>query len=159
MDESAIDNVDSKMLEGKELEMADLMQLIAKSHGISQLSNDSYNEISDSVTFVLKLIINQSLKFMDKNNHLRLTVEDIGFGMKSLGVEPVFSFICKDLTLFRHGRGGNGGFPISDQEMELVVRVLLNCFFCIIFKLFMICIFVPGNSQCSSTKNSQTMLN
>ena len=128
MDETANDNVDSKMLEEKEFEMPDLMQLIAKSHGISQLSIDTYSEISDSVAFVLKLIINQSLKFMDKNNHLRLTVEDIGFGMKSLGVEPIFSFICKDPALFKHGRGGNGCLPIADQEMELVVRILLKYF-------------------------------
>ena len=99
------------------------IKVMAESIGISDLSEESLEVVSENSTFVLKLIIQDSLKFLAKNNHRKLSTFDIECALKIRGIEPLLGFYPKEPIPFRSASGAGGRdiyFP-DDKELNLNV--------------------------------------
>lgn len=101
----------------------DCIKLTAEIQGASNLSEDVFEEIYENCIYLVKLIIQQSVKFMDKNNHIKMTPDDVRFGMKSRGIEPLYGYISNEPVTHKHARaGGKDFFFVEDKEIDLHVR-------------------------------------
>ena len=99
------------------------IKVMAESVGISDMNDRSLEVLSESATFVLKLLIQDSLKFLAKNNNTKLTTFDFECSMRIRGLQPLLGFHSKEPIPFRSasGLGGREIFFPDDKEINLNV--------------------------------------
>ncbi|XP_050433272.1 transcription initiation factor TFIID subunit 6 isoform X1 [Adelges cooleyi] len=97
------------------------LKVIAESVGIGNLSDDAAKEISDSATYRLKLVLQESKKFMMHSNRCKLMPSDIDSALKVLGIEPIYGFHAKDHIPFRYASGGGRELHFTDdKDVDLI---------------------------------------
>ncbi|XP_050548256.1 transcription initiation factor TFIID subunit 6-like [Daktulosphaira vitifoliae] len=97
------------------------LKVIAESVGIGNLSDDAAKEISDSATYRLKLVLQESKKFMMHSNRCKLLPTDIDNALKVLGIEPIYGFHSKEHVPFRYASGGGRELHfIDDKDIDLI---------------------------------------
>lgn len=77
---------DSEFVYGSSLSL-DSMKVIAESMGIAALGDDAAKELADDVTFRLKVIVQDSMKFMHHSKRQKLSITDIDNALKIKNIE------------------------------------------------------------------------
>ncbi|VVC45247.1 Histone-fold,TATA box binding protein associated factor (TAF),Armadillo-like helical,TAF6, C-terminal HEAT [Cinara cedri] len=97
------------------------IKVIAESIGISALSDESAKELSDSATYRLKLVLQESKKFMMHSKRCKLLISDIDNALKAFGIEPVFGFHSKQHLPFKYASGGGRELHYTDdKDIDLI---------------------------------------
>lgn len=65
----------------------DSMKVIAESVGISSLGDDAAKEIGDDITYRLKVIVQDAMKFMHHSKRQKLSITDIDHALKVKNIE------------------------------------------------------------------------
>ncbi|CAB3231456.1 unnamed protein product [Arctia plantaginis] len=110
---------DSEFVYGSSLSL-DSMKVIAESIGIGALGDDAAKELADDVTFRLKVIVQDSMKFMHHSKRQKLSITDIDNALKIKNIECQYGFIQPDSLPFRFASGGGRELHfIEEKEVDL----------------------------------------
>ncbi|XP_075983166.1 transcription initiation factor TFIID subunit 6-like isoform X2 [Anticarsia gemmatalis] len=110
---------DSEFAYGSSLSV-DSMKVIAESIGIASLGDDAAKELADDVTFRLKVIVQDSMKFMHHSKRQKLSITDIDNALKIKNIECQYGFIQPDSLPFRFASGGGRELHfIEEKEIDL----------------------------------------
>ncbi|CAK1548450.1 unnamed protein product [Leptosia nina] len=98
----------------------DSMKVIAESVGIANLGEDAAKELADDVTFRLKVIVQDAMKFMNHSKRQKLSITDIDHSLKSKNIEAQYGFLQPDSLPFRFASGGGRELHfIEEKEIDL----------------------------------------
>lgn len=91
-DDNDVELCPGEILERNKWDLMEILTSILEDEGMEEITEETLEELNDQLSFVLRMIIQQGIKFADKNNHQSLTAFDIKLGMKSKGVPPMLDF-------------------------------------------------------------------
>ncbi|XP_045510483.1 transcription initiation factor TFIID subunit 6-like isoform X1 [Colias croceus] len=98
----------------------DSIKVIAESVGIANLGDDAAKDLADDVTFRLKVIVQDAMKFMHHSKRQKLSIADIDHTLKIKNIEPQYGFIQPDSLPFRFATGGGRELHfIEEKEIDL----------------------------------------
>lgn len=110
---------DSEYAYGTSLSV-DSMKVIAESVGIASLGDDAAKELADDVTYRLKVIVQDAIKFMHHSKRQKLSITDIDHTLKAKNIECQYGFIQPDSLPFRFASGGGRELHfIEEKEIDL----------------------------------------
>lgn len=101
------------------------VKVVAESIGIGGISEEAQQYLSDDVTYRLKQIVQESIKFMEHGRRGRLTTADFDNALRLRGFEPVYGFHAKDYVPFRHASGGGREIHFT-EEKEIDLQEMVN---------------------------------
>ncbi|XP_050673411.1 transcription initiation factor TFIID subunit 6 isoform X2 [Leptidea sinapis] len=110
---------DSDAVYGSSLTI-DSMKVIAESVGIANLGDDAAKELADDITFRLKIIVQDAMKFMQHSKRQKLSITDIDHSLKLKNIECQYGFVQPDSVPFRFASGGGRELHfIEEKEIDL----------------------------------------
>lgn len=83
---------DSELAYGSSLTV-DSIKVIAENVGIANLGDDAAKELADDVSFRLKIIVQDAMKFMHHAKRQKLSITDIDNALKVKNMEVTFFFL------------------------------------------------------------------
>ncbi|XP_065207636.1 transcription initiation factor TFIID subunit 6 [Planococcus citri] len=96
------------------------LKVIAESVGIPNLSDECGKELSEDITFKLKHIIQDAMKFMTHSRRIRAMPCDIDNALVLNNIEPLYGFSSAEHIPFRFASGGGRELHYTeDKEMDL----------------------------------------
>lgn len=117
---------DPEMLYGTTLSL-ESMKVIAESIGVGSLPDDAAKEISDDVSFKIKQIVQDAVKFMDHAKRHKLSICDIDHSLKVRNIEPQYGFVSHDSIPFRFASGGGRELHfVEEKEVDLTEVINSN---------------------------------
>lgn len=97
------------------------IKTMADSVGVAGLMDEAAVYLSQDVTYRLKQIVQQSLKFMHQSKRCKLSTDDLDDALKACNVEPLYGFHNRENQPFRYASGGGREIHFyEDKEVDLL---------------------------------------
>lgn len=104
------------------------MKVIAESIGIGNLPDDAAKELADDVSFRLKHVIQDAIKFMHHSKRTKLMPCDIDCALKVKNLEVSLLLHRSELTSNKFGCSHNMGFILRKLCLFVLLLVgVVNC--------------------------------
>uniref|UniRef100_A0A6B2EJQ1 Transcription initiation factor TFIID subunit 6 n=1 Tax=Phlebotomus kandelakii TaxID=1109342 RepID=A0A6B2EJQ1_9DIPT len=97
------------------------MKVIAESIGVGALPDGAAKELADDISYKLKQIVQDAVKFMHHAKRTKLSMGDVDYSLKVRNIEPQYGFFASDSVPFRFASGGGRELHfVEEKELDLV---------------------------------------
>ena len=98
------------------------VKLIAESIGIHGMPEEALQQMADDVSYRLRMLVQDSKKFMTHGKRKRLSTFDVEHALKVRAYEPLYGFHSEESIPFRHASGGGRDVHFTEEnEIDLQV--------------------------------------